>query len=87
MEATLVVSGNTTANDGSGGRTASPKEMKDGGKKPPFQHGNQNQKTIVPRRHTKFEGKCNEIKGHIYDWSEQQYLTVRSDCEDHQGSH
>ena len=56
-------SGNTTANDGSGGRTASPKEMKDGGKKPPYQHGNQNQKTIVPRRHTKFEGKCNEIKG------------------------
>ena len=56
--------GNTAADDGGGG-DATPKDKKEsvGGKKLPYRYGNQ--KNAVPRQ-SKFEGKCNELKGHVY---------------------
>ena len=60
--------GNTAANDGGSG-DATPKDKKEsvGGKKLPYWY--RNQKTAVPRQ-PKLEGKCDELKGHVYDISD-----------------
>ena len=63
--------GNTAADDGGGG-DATPKDKKEsvGGKKLPYRYGiHGNQKNVVSRQ-PKFEGKCDELKGHVYDCSD-----------------
>ena len=64
----IMGGGNTAANDGGSG-DATPKDKKEsvGGKKLPYRYGNQ--KNAVPRQ-PKFEGKCDKLKGHVYDCSD-----------------
>ena len=56
---------NKEADDGD----VTPKDKKEsvGGKKLPYRYGNQ--KNAVPRQ-PKFEGKCDELKGHVYHCSD-----------------
>jgi hypothetical protein len=77
-------SGDTAADDGGGNGTPTQKEKKEtqgSGKKLPFRSANPNQKITVPR-HTKFEGKCDDIKESIMT----AQTPPRSVCEDHKGS-
>ena len=62
--------GNTVADDVDGG-DVTPKDKKKGigVKKLQYRYGNQ--KTVAPRQ-PKFEGKCDDLKGRVYDCLEAQ---------------
>ena len=62
-----MLSGEESADDSGGGTSLKDKKDPSGGKKPFFRHGSQ--KPVVPRQ-PKFEGRCEELKGHIYDFSD-----------------
>ena len=65
----------TTADDGCASGTATQKEYKEiqgGRKKPPFRPTRNTYQKITVPRHTNFEGKCDEINGHIKDYSDAQ---------------
>ena len=70
--------GNTASDDGGGG-DATPKDKKESasGKKLLYRYGNQ--KNAVPRQ-PKFEGMCDELKGHVYDCSDarQEDLFIKT---------
>ena len=61
--------------DDAGGASAEgpPKDKKDlpGGKKP-FRHGGYQKSAAAMPRQPKFEGKCDELKGQIYDCSDSR---------------
>ena len=55
------------------GSTSSSKNAKEG-KKGPWQHGSK--ATAISQRQPKFEGTCDELKGHIIDCSDVKQADI-----------
>ena len=68
--------GDEKTGDGTKGSSKDGRDQKDGGgsNKKRFSP----QKTATGPRFTKFEGRCEELKGHIYDCSNAKNLTSSS---------